>query len=144
MTGLTRTDLPTSRKVKLAASAFARQAEHGAKTQLARSFGISRPTVYAAASTAEEVLEKHFYEAESGYHPVTVNVDEAQLNRAIVAMRVMAPNSLRPIEDMLPLSVSGNSGFLWQGTAGHRWSGAKGSSLQRTRESFRHRQWRAR
>ncbi len=58
MTGLIRTDLPTSRKVELAASAFARQAEHGAKTQLARSFGISRPTVYTAASTAAEVLER--------------------------------------------------------------------------------------
>ena len=101
MTGLIRTDLPTSRKVELAASAFARQAEHGAKTQLARGFRISRPTVYAAAATASEVLEKHFREAESGYHPVTVTVDEAQLDRAIVALRAMAPNALRPIEDML-------------------------------------------
>jgi hypothetical protein len=107
MTGLIRTDLPTSRKAELAASAFARQAEHGAKTQLAHSFGVSRPTVYAAASTAEEVLEKHFCEAESGYHPITVNVDGAQLNRAIVAMRAMAPNPLRPIEDMLPFLYPG-------------------------------------
>lgn len=107
MTGLIRTDLPTSRKVELAASAFARQAEHGAKTLLARGFGISRPTVYAAASTASEVLEKHFREAESGYHPVTVTVDEAQLDRAIMALRVMAPNALRPIEDMLPFLYPG-------------------------------------
>jgi hypothetical protein len=107
MTGLIRTDLPTSRKVELAASALARQEEHGAKTQLARDFGISRPTVYSAASTASEVLEKHFREAEAGYHPVTVTVDEAQLDRAIVALRAMAPNALRPIEDMLPFLYPG-------------------------------------
>jgi len=107
MTGLIRTDLPTSRKVELAASALARQEEHGAKTQLARGFGISRPTVYAAASTAADVLEKHFREAEAGYHPITVTVDEAQLNRAIVALRAMAPNALRPIEDMLPFIYPG-------------------------------------
>ncbi len=121
MTGLTRTDLPTSRKIELAALAFARQAEHGAKTQLARGFGISRPTVYAAASTASEVLEKHFREAESGYHPVTVTVDKAQLDRAIVALRVMAPNALRPIEDMLPLLYPGvqlSYGKVQQVTAG--------------------------
>lgn len=107
MTGLIRTDLPTSHKVELAASAFARQAEHGAKTQLARGFGVSRPTVYSAASTASEVLERHFREAEAGYHPVTVTVDEAQLERAIVTLRAMAPNALRPIEDMLSFLYPG-------------------------------------
>jgi hypothetical protein len=52
-------------------------------------------------------LEKHFREAESGYHPVTVTVDEAQLDRAIVALRAMAPNALRPIEDLLPFLYPG-------------------------------------
>ncbi len=40
-------------------------------------------------------------------HPVFVLVNEAQLKRAIVALRVMSPNSLRAIEDMLPIIYPG-------------------------------------
>jgi hypothetical protein len=53
MTGLNRTDLPTSHKVQLAASALAGQGIYGAITDLAQTFEVSRPTVYAAALTAE-------------------------------------------------------------------------------------------
>ena len=55
MTGLTRTDLPTSQKAQLAAAAVAGQAEYGAKTELARRFHVSRPTVYAAGATGSAV-----------------------------------------------------------------------------------------
>ena len=34
---------------------------------------------------------------------LTVEVDEAQIRRAIVALTITAPNSIRAIEDMLPL-----------------------------------------
>ena len=38
---------------------------------------------------------------------MTVRVDDAQLRRALVALRVMAPNALRPIEDLLPVLYPG-------------------------------------
>jgi hypothetical protein len=60
MTGLHRTTLTTSQKIQCAAESLARQDEHGAKSALSREFGISRPTVYAAGETANEVLREHF------------------------------------------------------------------------------------
>lgn len=107
MTGLIRTDLPTSQKVELAAMAFARQAEYGAKTELARRYDVSRPTVYAAGATAEEVLEQHFTDHETGRGRVSVTVDQPQLEGALVALRCMAPNSIRAIEDLIPILYPG-------------------------------------
>ena len=43
----------------------------------------------------------------SSHAAVTVRVDDAQLRRALVALRVMAPNALRPIEDLLPVLYPG-------------------------------------
>jgi hypothetical protein len=105
MTGLNRTDLPTSHKVQLAASALAGQAEYGTVTGLASAFSVSRPTVYAAGQTASDVLTRHFEKAESGER--TVTVDERQLKRAIAGLRVVAPNSIRAIEDLIPIVYPG-------------------------------------
>ena len=33
---------------------------------------------------------------------VDVRVDDAQLRRAVVALRVLTPNAIRPIEDLVP------------------------------------------
>ena len=38
---------------------------------------------------------------------VDVRVDDAQLRRAVVALRVLAPNAIRPIEDLVPLLYPG-------------------------------------
>lgn len=38
---------------------------------------------------------------------VRVEVDEAQLERAVVALRVIAPNAIRPIEELLPILYPG-------------------------------------
>jgi hypothetical protein len=62
--------------------------------------------VYAAKGAALEVLREHFEEPESD-PPVWVKVDPAQLRRTVVALRVMAPNALRPIEGMLPIIYPG-------------------------------------
>jgi hypothetical protein len=107
MTGLLRTDLPTSHKAHLAASAFAGQGTYGTKTALAREYGVSRPTVYAAGETGQTVLEEHFARVEEGAEVVWVKVDRAQLVRAIVALRVVAPNSLRAIEALVPIVYPG-------------------------------------
>jgi hypothetical protein len=75
---------------------------------LSREFGISRPTVHAVQETASEVLKAHFEKPElAGGKAVWVMVDEAQLQRSIVALRAMSHNALRPIEDMLPILYPG-------------------------------------
>lgn len=102
MTCLQRTDLTTARKIQCAAQALARQA-HGVITALSREFGLSRPTIYEAAATAEAVLAQHFQQGALE----TVAVDEAQLRRAVIALRVVAPNSIRAIEALIPVRYPG-------------------------------------
>ena len=99
MTVLQRTDLTTSQKVQCAAAAVAGQHALGSKTALSQAYDISRPTLYAAGATAESVLRTHFEAPLLEGPGVTVRVDDAQLRRAVVALRVMAPNAIRPIED---------------------------------------------
>jgi len=106
MCGLARTDLTTSQKLEVAASALVGQGIYGAKTQLADAFGISRPTVYRAEKEAAELLTQHFDATESSAS-VVVTVDAAQIRRAVVALRVMAPDSLRAIEALLPILYPG-------------------------------------
>jgi hypothetical protein len=62
--------------------------------------------VYAAKGAASEVLREHFEEPESD-PTVWVKVNSAQVRRTVVALRVMAPNALRPIEDMIPIIYPG-------------------------------------
>ena len=107
MTVLQRTDLTTSQKIECAAAAVARQHEHGSKTALSETYEISRPTVYAVGATAHSVLRAHFEAPLLGGAGVDVRVDDAQLRRAVVALRVMAPNAIRPIEDLLPVLYPG-------------------------------------
>jgi len=105
MTGLNRTDLPTSHRVQLAASALAGQGNYGAVTDLAQTFEVSRPTVYSAAQTAEDVLTRHFAACAAGGRSVVI--DERQLERTIVGLRIVAPDSIRAIEDLIPIVYPG-------------------------------------
>ena len=54
MTELHRTPLTTSQKIECAASVLARQQERGAKSELSRAYGISRPTIYAAGPLCQD------------------------------------------------------------------------------------------
>jgi hypothetical protein len=76
-------------------------------SDLSRELGISRPTLYEARETASAVLEAHFKKSEPEGNPVHVLVDKAQLKRGIAALRAMSPNSIRAIEDMLPIIYPG-------------------------------------
>ena len=105
MTGLKQTNLPTPLRAQLAAGALAGQGTYGAITDLAEQFGVSRPTVYSAGETANAVLMRHFEETETGERFVLV--DERQLERAIGALRVESPNSIRAIETLLPILYPG-------------------------------------
>lgn len=114
MTGLKRTQLTLSQKVQCAAQALGRQA-HGVITALSLELGLSRPTVYEAAATAEEVLREHFERASDAV--VYLEVDEAQLRRAVIALRSVGPNSHRVIEELLPVLYPGHRlsyGKIWQ------------------------------
>jgi len=108
MTGLLRTPLPTSLKSELAASALAGQGQYGVVTKLAERFEISRPTVYAARREARATLDSHYRRAEHGLRAL-VPVDDAQLSRMIVALRVVGQNSIRAIENLLPVLYPGVS-----------------------------------
>ena len=107
MTVLQRTDLTTSQKIQCAAAAVAGQHAHGSKTALSETYEISRPTVYAVGAAAESVLRSHFEAPLLQGAAVDVRVDDAQLRRAVVALRVLAPNAIRPIEDLVPLLYPG-------------------------------------
>jgi len=107
MNALSRTELPAPVKAHLAASAISGQGQHGALSDLARQYDVSRPTIYAVGSEAKEVLEGHFNNASSGsvskWKPVQVCVDLSQLVRAVAALRAVSPNSIRCIEDLIPI-----------------------------------------
>ena len=90
--------------MECAALALAGQGAHGTISALSREYNISRPTVYETRTAARRVLAEHFTQGEGGVH---VAVDEAQLRRAVVALRVMAPNTIRPIEELLPILYPG-------------------------------------
>ena len=116
MTVLQRTDLTTSQKIQCGAAAVAGQHAHGSKTALSETYEISRPTVYAVGAAAESVLRSHFESPLLQGAAVDVRVDDAQLRRAVplaararlvVALRVLAPNAIRPIEDLVPLLYPG-------------------------------------
>ena len=107
MAGLARTDLTTSQRVNLSATALGGKGQYGAVTQLAENYRVSRPTVYSAAAEAEEVLTRHYTASDPKFREVTVRVDEAQLRRAIVGLRCHGPNSIRTIQNLLPILFPG-------------------------------------
>jgi len=105
--------------------ALAGQDTHGTVSALSREYDISRPTVYEARAAAQQVLTEHFTKPESA---VWVEVDEAQLNRAVVALRLMAPNTIRPIEELLPILYPGVKRSY--GTVHSKLMGAQGKARE--------------
>jgi len=109
MVMLERTDLTTPEKIELAATAVARQGEFGAVSELADEFGLSRHTVYDVQERTSAMLAAGV-DADTGEEPlVWVPVDYRQLERAVVALRVVSPNSVRAIETLLPTLYPGLS-----------------------------------
>lgn len=107
MSGLTRTDLTTCNKVDLAAASLARQGMYGTVTELAAHFGVSRPTVYSARRQGLEALVGQFDAEVRSQRLGSVMIDRAQIERACVALRAMAPNSIRAIEGLIPILYPG-------------------------------------
>ncbi len=109
MTRLHKTDLSTPHKVELATAAVALEGNYGSTLSLSDEFGVSRPTVCAIREVTSKVLEDHFERDPNKPGGAWVWVDKAQLQRAIVALRVMSPTGIRPIEDILGIIYPGVS-----------------------------------
>ncbi len=107
MAGLARTDLTASQKVTLSVLSLVGKGRYGAVTQLSEDFQLSRPTIYSTGAEAQRVLARHFEKQETRFREVSVSVDEAQLRRAVVGLRCHGPNSIRAIENLLPILYPG-------------------------------------
>jgi hypothetical protein len=107
MTMLERTDLTTPEKVQLAAAAAAGQGEYGAVSELAMVFGVSRATVHDVQKRARAMLVAELDPEGDAALGAWILVDRRQVERAVVALRVVAPNSVRSIEDLLPILYPG-------------------------------------
>jgi len=113
LTTLSQTSLTISEKIDLAINAHTSQDQHGRISELSETYGISRPTVYTTRETVNEILFQHFSGQNINF---TITVNKALLDRAVVALRARSPNSIRVIEDLLPIFYPGvklSYGHIW-------------------------------
>ena len=88
---------------QLAALALSAQGQYGAVTELAREHGIRRQRVYDLRERARAALEAEFTPASPDLpRSLTLNVAGPDIVRAVVALRVVTPASVRDIVEMLP------------------------------------------
>ena len=103
---LERTNLTDFQKVQLAAATVAHQGEFGTVSYLADEYGVSRNTVYDVLDKTQNILEQQVLQEDAS--PVLwVPVDHNQITRAIAGMRVVAPDSLRDVEELIPIIYPG-------------------------------------
>lgn len=82
-------------------------------SSLADTFDITRDTVCSARQQATEALAQYFERAPFGV--VELAVTPPLVDRTIIALRVIVPNSIRAIERLLPLlypGVSASHGYI--------------------------------
>ena len=105
---LDRTQLEPSDKLHLLAKTLCCQA-HGNITSLANDFSISRKAVYAARDALQVALNALISDKEKSDCIISVAVDKFQLRRAIVALSITSANSIRAIQDQIPIIYPGCS-----------------------------------
>ena len=99
-----RRPLPPSSAIQIAAAALATQVEYGTVVDLAREYGIPRHRVYDVRERGREALEVEFTPWEPGPPGrFTLEVTPADMERAVVALRVVTPASVRDIVEVLPM-----------------------------------------
>ena len=76
-------------------------------TQLSQEYEVSRPTIYRVQENTAEILFQHFSQTQEQLKARIITVDQVQLERTIIALSIMAPNSIRAIEDLLPIIYPG-------------------------------------
>ena len=99
--------LPPASLADIAISALAGQGQYGAVTQIARDYGLSRQQVYRLRDTGHQAIQDAF----APQQPETWQADlpKAHINRAIVALYTIAPNSIDDIVDLLPVLFNGRT-----------------------------------
>jgi hypothetical protein len=100
---LDRTSLNSSDKLDFLLNSAICQA-FGDISHVSAQFDVSRKTVYKTKTVALDALRDLLNQPSQA---LAVQVDEAQIKRAIVALTITAPNSIRAIEDILPLIYPG-------------------------------------
>jgi hypothetical protein len=105
--------LHPSSAVQIAATALALQGQYGLVTDLAREHGLRRQAVYDLRQRAADVLTEAFTRSEPS--PFALCVAPPDIERAIVALRVMMPASVRDIQEVLPVlfDVDWSYGSVW-------------------------------
>ena len=103
---LDRTPLNSSDKRDLLAKTITCQA-HGDISFLSREFKLSRKSVYRTRDHVNALLDELLVENSEPECIVTVDVNVAQLRRAIITLSITAPNSIRAIEEQIPLLYPG-------------------------------------
>ncbi|MCN4143793.1 MAG: hypothetical protein LC437_01560 [Thiohalomonas sp.] len=66
-------------------------------TQMSQEYGLSRPTLYRDQENTAEILFQHFSQTQEQLKARTIRVDQVQLERTIIALSIMPPNSIRAI-----------------------------------------------
>jgi hypothetical protein len=113
-----RNALPPSSATDLAVSALTGQGRYGTVSTLADEHDVSRKTVYQLREQARDALTAAFAAArvEAPRGSFTWTLTERDVERTIVALRVVTPSSIRDIVAMLPIVY----GFGW--SYGKIWS----------------------
>jgi len=99
-----RHPLHPSSAILIAATALSAQGEYGIVTDLAFEHDVRRQRVYDLRERGRVALAAEFTPAEPEMAgSFTLQVTAADMERAVVAMRVVTPASIRDIEEMLPV-----------------------------------------
>lgn len=106
MSILNRTHLNSSDKFDLLLKTLSCQ-EHGKISSLSDDFNISRKAVYTAKASAHKALQEIAEPINVPDIIATAYVDTAHLRRAIVALAITSPNSIRAIEELIPTLFPG-------------------------------------
>ena len=107
MKALSRTDLPVTDKMYIAAATITMRGSFGEVSSLAERFELSRPTLYHLGQEVENLLSSQFEPLGSEPGVLWIRLDRAQIERAAVALRTVCPNSIPAIVDLLPLLYPG-------------------------------------
>ena len=102
---LDRTPLDPSDKLHLLVKTLSCQA-HGAITLLANDFSISRKSVYKARDAILNAINELASEQTEPHNITCVGVDKLQIRRAIVALAITSANSIRAIEEQIPINYN--------------------------------------
>ena len=92
-----------SSATQIAAFALSAQGEYGIVTELAREHDIRRQQVYDLRERAQTVLEAEFTPTEPDWPgSFALEVTPSDMERTVVALRVVTPASIRDIVEVLP------------------------------------------